>query len=385
MPLIYLLAFTWLLMAVSALGCLYLAYACHAVRRFAARPRPHGSDRPPVSLLKPLHGQDRELAENLRSFCRQEYPGMQIVFGVQNADDAALPVVRRLAVEFPAIELVTVVEPGRRGGNRKVANLQNMLPMARHDFLVIADSDMRVAPDYLTAVTAPFSDPTIGLVTCLYRGISAGGIWSDLASLHVNHSFLPQAVVGAALGAGAGCFGATLALKRATLEKVGGFAVLAGELADDHALGAAVRRAGLSVELSPYLVDNVIAEPSLAAMFKHELRWARTIRLVAPLGFVGSILTYPLPLALLADALGLLPVTASALLGAAFICRCVTIRLNDRALHLPPTPLWRVPLRDLLSFGVFIASFFVRTVAWRGHHFRIGPDGQLILEGESPA
>ena len=381
----YLLSFAWLLMAASALGCLYLAYACRAVRRFAERPRPRAAARPPVSLLKPLHGQDRELAENLRSFCRQDYPGLQIVFGVQHAEDAALPVVRRLAEEFPAIDLALVVEAGRRGGNLKVANLQNMLPKARHDLLVIADSDMRVAPNYLAEVTAPFADPAIGLVTCLYRGISSGGFWSDLACLHVNHSFLPQAVVGEAVGAGAGCFGATIALKRATLEKIGGFAAFADELADDHALGAAVRRAGLRVELSPHLVDDVIAEPSLGAMFRHELRWARTIRLIAPLGFLGSIVTYPLPLALLVTALGVLPVAAPTLLAAAFCSRYATIRLTDRALLLPPTPFWLVPIRDVLSFGVFIASFFVRTVAWRGHKFRIGPDGRLILDGDSPA
>lgn len=375
----------WLLLAGSSAGCLYLVYAGWVTRRFAARAQQRPADSPPVSVLKPLCGEDPDLYENLASFCRQDYPAWQIVFGVQDAGDPAIAVVRRLIADFPSVELKLVIERGRRNGNLKVANLQNMLPAARHGVIVIADSDMRVSPDYLATVTAPLLDPATGLVTCLYRGVPAGGFWSRLAVLHINHGFLPQALVADSLGTSGGCFGATLALRRDTLTAIGGLAAIADQLADDHALGAAVRGLGRAVVLSPYLVDNVIAEPSLAALFRHELRWARTIRLVAPAGFLGSIVTHPMALALGALALGTQPVAAPVLLLAALSCRAVMVRMVDRALGLAPTPLWLMPGRDLLSFAVFVASFFARKVAWRDRTFRVGRDGQLILDGDRPA
>jgi len=328
--------------------------------------------------LKPLCGEDAGLYENLDSFCRQEYPVWQVVFGVQDAHDAAIPVVRRLIAAHPEADLTLVVEPTRRDGNLKVANLQSMLPAARHDVIVIADSDMRVRPDYLADVTAPLADPATGLVTCLYRGVSTGGFWSQLACLNINHGFLPQALVAAALGERNGCFGATLALRRDTLDAVGGLAAIADSLADDHALGAAVRRLGRKVVLSPHVVDNVVVESSLAVLFRHELRWSRTIRAIAPVGFAGSVVTQPMALALAALAVGVTPLPAAATLALALGCRAVMMRMIDRALRLPATPLWLMPVRDLLSFAVFVASFFSRTVAWRDRTFRIGPDGQLI-------
>ena len=375
----------WALIAASALGCLYLASAAWAVARFVARRPRLPALEPPVSVLKPLCGEDPDLYQNLRSFCSQDYPAFQIVFGVGRADDPAVPVVRRLIAEFPAADLTLVVDGRQRGGNLKVANLLNMLPAVRHEILVMADSDMRVGPRYLRDVTAPLQDGEVGLVTCLYRGLSARGIWSKLACLHVNHGFLPQAALGAAMGAGAGCFGATIALRRDTLDRIGGFPAIADSLADDHALGQAVRRVGLRVELSPHLVDNIIAEPSLAALFHHELRWARTIRLVAPAGFLGSVITYPLVLALLAVGLNDLPVAAPAMLIAALLCRFLTVRAVDFMLRLPPSPLFLLPVRDLLSFAVFVASFFARTVAWRDHTFRVARNGQVTFDGDSPA
>lgn len=374
-----------MLLAGSTVGCAYLLYAGFAVRHFAARRRPTEAGSRPVSILKPLCGEDPDLYDNLASFCRQSYAHWQIVFGVQDANDPAIAVVRRLMAEYPDTDLALVVEGGRRDGNLKVANLQNMLPAARHELIVIADSDMRVAPDYLAAVTAPLADPALGLVTCLYRGVPAGGIWSKLACLHINHGFLPQAVVAEMIGAGAGCFGATVALRRDTLEAIGGLAAVADALADDHALGAAVRRLGRKVVLSPVIIDNIIAEPGLGALFRHELRWARTIRAVAPAGFVGTVLTQPVVLASAALALGAIPLAAAAVLAAALLSRAAMVRLVDRSLRLPPTPLWLLPIRDVLSFVVFAASFFSRTVAWRDRTFRIGPKGRLILDGDRPA
>jgi ceramide glucosyltransferase len=374
-----------LLIAVSAVGSVYLIAAAIAVRRFAARRQERGAATPPVSVLKPLCGEDPELFENLESLCRQDYPRWQIVFGVQTPRDPAIAVVARLIERFPRADLSLVSEGAGRAGNLKVANLQNMLPAARHPVLVIADSDMRVAPDYLAEVTAPLGDPAIGLVTCLYRGIAVGGLWSRLACLHINHGFLPQAVFAAALGTETGCFGATIALSRETLDAVGGLEAIADALADDHALGVAVRRLGRRVLLSPCIVDNIIDEPSLGALFRHELRWARTIRLITPAGFIGSVVTHPLALGMLAVLPGAYPIAAWTTLALAAACRVVTIRQIDVALRLPPTPPWLIPVRDLLSFAVFVASFFARKVAWRDRTFRLGPKGRLILDGDRPA
>jgi ceramide glucosyltransferase len=373
------------LIGLSAVGCLFLGFSVLAVRRlFARRPVTSGA-RPPVSILKPLCGEDPELAANLRSFCRQDYPDFQVVFGVRDTADPAVATVERLMAEFAGADLVLVADRRQRGSNLKVANLHNMLPAARHDILVIADSDMRVGPGYLAAVSAPLADPAVGIVTCLYRGAPAGGLWSRLACLHINHGFLPQAAAAEAIGAGAGCFGASIALRRETLERIGGLGAIEDDLADDYALGAAVRRAGGRVELCPYLVDNVIAEPTLAALFRHELRWARTIRLVAPLGFVGSVVTQPVVMAALAASLGVFPVAAPAMLVLALACRCAGVLAVDRALGLEPSPLYLLPIRDVLSFAVFVASFFTRRVEWRDRTFRVGPGGELTLDGDSRA
>jgi ceramide glucosyltransferase len=373
----------WVLIAGSAIGCLYLLYACNAVAKFAHAVVPRAAMQPAVTIMKPLRGEDPALAENLRSFLRQDYPAFQLVCGVAEADDPAAVVVRQLIDAFPQADIALVVDATQRGTNLKVANLRNMLPAAKHDLLVLADSDMRVGPDYLAAVTAPLvGDGPTGLVTCLYRATSAGGLWSDLASLHINHGFLPQAVVGESLGQGAGCFGATMAFSRTTLAAVGGFEALADMLADDHALGQAVRKLGKQVTLSPHVVNDIVAEDSFLGLFRHELRWARTIRLVAAAGFAGSVVTYPVPLALLALGLGAAPIPAAVMLVIALLCRGFSARTIDRALRLKAAPLWLLPVRDLLSFGVFIASFFGRSVAWRDRRFRIGPEGQLIIVPE---
>jgi ceramide glucosyltransferase len=376
---------TGALAALGAAGCVYLGLSVMAVRRLVGTIPPWAGGAAGVSVLKPLYGVDAGLEDNLRSFCRQDFPSFQVIFGVRDADDPAVTVARQVIAEFPGVDLVLVIDGRRQGGNLKVANLRNMLPSAAHAVIALADSDMRVDPHYLAAVTAPLADPAVGVVTCLYRGLPAGGFWSRLACLHVNHGFLPQAAVAEALGAASGCFGASIALRRDMLERIGGFAAISDALADDYALGQAVRRAGGRIVVSPYLVDNIVAEPGFWALFRHELRWARTVRLVAPWGFAGSVVTQPVALAALAVAFGALPWAAPTVLVAALFCRCASVRMTDRALGLKPSPLHLLPLRDLLSFAVFVASFFVRRVAWRDRMFRVGPQGDLTLDGDNPA
>jgi ceramide glucosyltransferase len=210
-------------------------------------------------------------------------------------------------------------------------------------------------------------------------------LWSRLGAMFVNHGFLPAALIGEIMRPGNACFGATMALRRDTYLAIGGFTSLRDKLADDYALGAAVRRIGQKIVLSHHLVDTVIAEPSLADLLRHELRWARTIRLLAPVGFAASVLTHPVALALAAALLDGLSIPLLEILTVVVACRLATVRLLDRVLGLAPTALWLVPIRDLLSFGVFVASFLGNQVAWRNRTFRIAADGRLVTDGDSRA
>jgi ceramide glucosyltransferase len=370
----------------GVVGSAYLILATIAVTRFAGRrvaPAP-GSEA--VTVLKPLHGAEAGLYENLRSFCEQSLASYQVVFGVREAADPAIAVVRRLIAEFPEKDLALVCDSRVLGTNLKVSNLENMLAVAKHEILVIADSDMLVTPNYLAAVTAPLSDPENGLVTCLYRGRPIAGLWPRLGAMHVNYGFLPSALVGEWTRPATACFGATMALNRATLTAINGFLPLRDQLADDYALGAAVRQLGKRIVLSPHLVDTVVSEQSFGDLMRHELRWTRTIRLLAPVGYAASIITHPVALAFVAVALSAfspnLFAPMAAVLALALACRLVMVGVVARALHLPLVPLLLVPLRDLLSFAVFVASFLGNSVKWRDRSFRVAADGRLVARGD---
>ncbi|MGH7092230.1 MAG: bacteriohopanetetrol glucosamine biosynthesis glycosyltransferase HpnI, partial [Stellaceae bacterium] len=283
----------------------------------------------------------------------------------------------------PGRDLALVVDRQAGGSNLKVANLENMLPTARHDILVMADADMRVDPGYLAAVTAPLHDPGIGLVTCLYKGVPTGGFWSELGALHINYGFLPSALVGEVMSAGGGCFGATIALRRDVLDRIGGFAALRDELADDHRIGDAVRASGLKTVLSRHLVENRVTEPSFAGLWRHELRWARTVRAMAPLGFAGSAITHSVAIAALVAILSRFSAAACWLVLLTCGLRWATAWAAGRLLGLPIRRLWLLPLRDALSFAVFVGSFCGRSVQWRGQLFRVEPNGRMSADGDT--
>ena len=358
----------------------YLAGTVAAAMRFARRRSVTPVEQPPVSVLKPLYGAEPGLYENLRSFVDQDYPVRQIVFGVRSPEDGALPAVRRLIADRPDVDIDLVVNTRAGGSNLKVANLINMLPATRHDLLVFADSDMRVDRGYLATVTAPLEDPAVGLVTCLYRGRPTGGLWSRLGALHINFGFLPSALLGEALGTGGGCFGATIALRRAVLDRIGGLAAVRDELADDHRIGAAVRELGLTTALSPYIVETSVSEKNLKCLWRHELRWARTVRAMAPVGFAGSAVTHATAIAALAALCSGLSPTSLVFFAISCLFRWATAGATARILRLPTAGLWLLPLRDLLSFAVFVGSFFGRSVSWRDQLFHIEPSGRIIVE-----
>jgi ceramide glucosyltransferase len=355
----------------AIVGCGYLLAATVLVRRFARAQTPStAATTPTVTILKPLHGDDAGLVDNLMSFVEQRYAGaVHIVCGVADARDPAVAVVERLRVSLDLI-----IDATLHGANRKVSNLINMAPSIRHEVVILSDSDIRVAPDYLARVLAALQQPRVGAVTCLYHGVAASDPWSQLGALFINAHFLPSVVLGLASGLAQPCFGSTIALRRSTLDAIGGFAAFADRLDDDYAIGAAVRERGEVVAIPPFTVAHLCSEASLVELWRHELRWARTIRNIAPLGHAGSVVMHPLAWALGALALtpwsGLL-MPAAATTTAAILCRVALLRSVARGFGLPPQPYWLMPVRDLLSFMVFVASFLGRDVSWKGHRYRL--------------
>ena len=373
----------WIAAGLSGVGLIQALAGTALVRRFACgAPRRDVGEMPAITVLKPLHGDEPLLEEALASVCRQDFSAAQVVFGVQDAADTALPVVRRLRARFPDCDIAVVVDPTGHGPNRKVANLINMLPAAKHDVLVIANSDLHVAPDWLRRLAAALGEPGVGLVTTLYTGLSlppplAGGgmgegsapnrLPSILGATQINQYFLPGALLARAIGR-QDCLGATMALRRDILERIGGFPALVNHLADDNVLGRLVQGLGLRVRLADTVPATTVPETNFAALWRHELRWARTIRTLVPSQFAASVLQYPLVWA----ALAVLPAGGApwslAWFAAAWAVRALCARRVDRALGLANrTPLWLLPLRELMSVAVMAASYAGRRVDWRGH------------------
>jgi ceramide glucosyltransferase len=332
---------------------------------------------PGVTVLKPLRGAEAALADHLRSFCVQRYDSpVQLLFGVEDGGDPAAATVRSLAVEFPSRD-IALVAGSASATNPKVGTLMALEPRIRHDVVVLADSDIEVPPDYLARVVSALQEPGVGLVTCLYRGAPTAGVWARLAAMAIDHHFLPSVIVGVRLGLARPCFGSTIALRRDTLASIGGFGAFADHLADDHAIGEAVRAAGMRVHIPGFVVAHACAERTARELVSHELRWARTIRALNPPGYAASVITYPLPFALAGFAMLGGSATAAAVLAAALSCRLVLALRVDHTLGLASARWWLVPVRDLISFAIFAASFFVRTVTWRGRRYRVRADATV--------
>ena len=376
-------ALTFAVVALALASFAYLALAIERVLRFRSQLRrpPVSGHMPAVTVMKPLCGGEPELAENLRSFCRQDYSTFQIVFGVRDKADPSIAVVERIKAEFPDHDIVLVTDERTLGVNLKIANLAHMLDAARHDILVISDSDMRVGPDYLKSVAAPFVSDKVGAATCLYAAsarLPGGGLASQLGAMFINDWFLPSALIPMLFGKLSFCFGATMAVRRDVLEKIGGFVALADHIADDYLLGRRVVEQGLDVAFVPYLVENVTNEPNFKTLFAHELRWARTIRCVQPLGYGFSFITDSVPLALIAVIMVYMATSsmapALALLGCALLLRfALHLAVHATVGHKGCLTPWLIPLRDLFSVTVRMSSFFGNKVVWRGQVMTVGP------------
>jgi ceramide glucosyltransferase len=351
------------LCSVAACYAVLAAWLGRRARRVGTKCPPYGGEGwratalQPVSVLKPLSGDEPRLYENLATFCRQVHPAWQLVFGVRGADDPALAVCRRLQADFPACDIALVVSAKVHGPNRKVSNLVNMLPHARHPWLVVADSDIAVAPDYLARVTAPLAGRSTGVVTCLYCGRALAGWWSRLGAQFIDDWFVPSARIAHAFGSRRFAFGATIAVRRETLAAIGGFAALSGRLADDFWLGELTRRLGLETVLSDVVVSTDVAEATARALWQHELRWLRTIRSLNRSGFAFLFITFTWPMLAIGLALAPRPpVLALALAGA--LARSSLAGCAGAAL--------RAPLRDTLLLAEWAAALFGSRVRWRG-------------------
>ncbi len=338
------------------------------VWRFVRARAPVPASRPAVTILKPLHGDEAGLEAALASNFAIAYPDFQIVFGVQKPDDAALAVVAGLRARFPRVDIAVVVDATFHGKNRKIGNLINMLPEAKHDILVISDADVHVAPDYLDHVVAALHAPGVGLATTLYTGLATSdSVAGRLAATSISHGFIPGVLTSRAMG-NQDCLGATMALRRETLAALGGLPALADHIADDYLLGAKVRALGLDVAVAHTIPATSVTETTLADVWRHEMRWARTIRALVPVQFGLSLLQFEMAWALLAFCLN--PDAESAVMfglvwAAAALCG-IAIDALLRGRQATRVPVLLLPLRDLLSFAITVASYTSNRVDWRG-------------------
>jgi len=363
---------------IAIIGSAYALIASFLVARFRVFSNPSKKYSEPVTLLKPLHGAEAALAENLASFCVQDYAApIEMVCGIQDAHDPAALFVQDLRSRFPERTIKLVVSSRPSAGNPKIANILKMMPHASQDVLILSDSDMHVGPAYVETVVATLQQPGVGLVTCLYRGRAVAGFWSRLAAAAVDQHFLPSVLVGLKFGMAQPCFGSTIAIRRETLQRIGGFEAFSETLADDYEMGRAVRGLGLTVAIPPITPGHTFSDASFAELFAHELRWARTIRLVDPVGYAGSIVTHPLPFALAALPLSGFSAIAVIILAATLASRLFVPIQVERLSGGGKSSLLLSPLRDLVSFAVFVASFVPGAVSWRGRRYSVESDGSV--------
>lgn len=369
-------------LTLAGIGIVWTFAAAIVLRRFFAWSAPVATAMTGVTILKPLHGTEPRLLDNLASFLTQSHAGeIQLLCGVHQADDPAVAVVAMLRRRFPDAVIDLIVDATRHGASGKISNLVNMEPHIRHPVVMQSDSDIAVGPEYVARLLAALDVPGVGVATCAYHGRGDAGIWSRFGAAGIDWQFLPGLIFGVVNQLANPCMGSTIAMRRDTLDRIGGFARFADVLADDHAIGAAVRALGLAVVMPRMLVAHAFDERSARALWRHELRWGVTVRDLALRSYLGMIVGFPLPLALL----GALwwPVAGLFLAVAALGVRLFAAISAERAAGAQAAPLWVVPIRDIFGFAVYCASFFVRSVDWRGATLRLGPNGHIAAAPET--
>jgi len=331
---------------------------------------------PPVSILKPIYGLDRETYENYASFCRQDYPEFEILFCVTDKSEPAIPVIENLARDFPSCSIRLLIGSEPVGASDKVNKLCRMAREARHEVVIVTDSDVRVEPGFLRAIVAPLRQPKAGGVTCLYRGLTDGSFAADLEAIGNSADFAPGVLV-AWLAAGSRVdfmLGAVMATTKERLAEIGGFESLADYLCDDYELGHRIAARGYPVELSRFPVDIVYPHETLGDAFRHQLRWNLAIRHSRPWGHLGMIFTHGLVWAVAGTFLarswpGVLGFTAAYCLLRVEVALSVGARgMRDPIVRQKQ---WLLPLRDAFAFVVWLASFFPQRIHWRDQQFYV--------------
>ncbi|MCZ6492422.1 MAG: bacteriohopanetetrol glucosamine biosynthesis glycosyltransferase HpnI [Acidobacteria bacterium] len=368
-------------------SCMYhLAVFCAALQ-FRCKPEEEASSdfAPPVSILKPVHGIEQGFYSGLASHFRQDYPHFEIVFGLSGSKDPAQWTIAQLRRDFPhvPVKVVTMEDAGsahRKRANPKMNKLEPMLEQAEHEIVLMNDSDISVESDYLRQVVRPLRNPRTGLVTCLYRGVPAGGIVSILESLGISGDFAGQVLLARSVKGVRFALGATLVTRKKQIAEIGGLAPWADYLADDYILGNKIAAAGYPVHLSHTVVDTTVPRRSFFEMFRHQLRWARTIRFSNPRGYPALLLTFGIPLALVALLFRPDSPLAQAVLAGTLAARFLAawasgvLVCRDRVMR---KFFWLLPIRDLVALGVWITSFMGNHVVWRGERFRIEAGGKI--------
>jgi ceramide glucosyltransferase len=329
---------------------------------------------PPVSILKPLKGSDPQLYEALRSHCLQDYPDFEILFGINAANDPASAVVQRLMREFPARTRLVHTER-RLGANGKVSSLAQLAPLASHEIILVNDSDIRVEPGYLRRIVAQLDPPTVGLVTCLYRATPATTVPAKLEALGISTDFVPGVLAARAIEGGLHFgLGSSLAFRKRELQTIGGFESIVDYLADDYELGHRIAERNLRVELSEYVVETQLPGYNFSGFLSHQLRWARTIRISRPAGYLGLVLTFAWPWAAATLVLALGAPWAWPLAAAAITVRSAMavvfaswVLRDEHSLR----ALWLLPFRDLLAPLIWLGGLFGRKILWRGESFTL--------------
>lgn len=364
-----------LLLAGSWVFCVLTFIAAKRYR--AVRPKPTAAF-PPVSILKPLHGLDEGLEENLRSFFTQDYPDFEILFAARDPGDPGLALATRLSAEYPHVRSRTFVTGNPPYPNAKSWSLEIMTREASHDLLVMSDSDIRVTPEMLQVIAAEFQDPRLAVATCPYRAVPGCSPWSTLEAIGMNTEFWGGAFVARLVEGGVGfAVGPTIAARRQVLVSLGGWPLFAQYLAEDFVLGQLAARAGHGVILSSYVIEHRIGAQGFRANLAHRLRWNRSTRRSRPAGYAGQIFTYPLPiLALLMSAL---PALWHLSIPTLVLRAAAAYAVSESVLHDPLCRRlwWAIPIQDLLSFALWIAGFFGDTIIWRGRRFRLLKDGRF--------
>ena len=344
---------------------------------------------PPVSLLKPVHGAEPNLDAHIASFFEQDYSNFEILFCARSANDPGLQTARQVAARYPSIPAKFLVTGERTYINAKVSSLEKMAAAANTDIFIISDSDVRVTPNYIREVVAPFAKEKVGAVTCLYRGVADEGIWSKLEAAGMSVEMTSGVLVANMMEGMQFTLGPTMAVRRSCVEEMGGFAYLGPYCADDFVLGNQVAANGHEVVLSDHVIDHVILNLSFTASVKHQVRWMKSTRFSRPKGHFGTSLTFALPFGILAGlaAWGLgKPYLALGLLAYSILARALMAAVVGAAVveerHLLRTALL-YPLRDLMGFFYWAASYGSSTVLWRGQVYRLTQGGLMLAEGNS--